>query len=84
MNQQKYEIILSIYKYLAKHSEGIHHIALGVDDNCMGIERLQQLGFEFINTIPKDGADNKLICFLHPRSTYGILVELCQDKKNNF
>ena len=71
----------SIAKFIDKKGEGIHHIAYAVDDIHAEMKRLKEEGFELINQHPKDGADNKLICFLHPKSTNGILVELCQDKK---
>lgn len=71
----------SIAKFIEKKGEGIHHIAYAVDDIIVEMERLKKEGFELINQQPKDGADNKLICFLHPKSTNGVLVELCQDKK---
>lgn len=70
-----------IAKFIDKKGEGIHHIAYSVDDIAAEMERLKKEGFEFINQQPKDGADNKIICFLHPKSTNGILVELCQEKK---
>lgn len=69
----------SIAKFIEKKGEGIHHIAFDVEDILAEMERLKQEGFELINQEPKKGADNKLICFLHPRSTNGILVELCQE-----
>ena len=68
-----------IAKFLSKNKEGIHHIAFEVKDIHKEIERLKSEGFELINEIPKKGADNKLVCFLHPRSTNGVLVELCED-----
>lgn len=71
----------AIAKYVAKKGEGIHHIALDVDDIDFEINRLKAAGFEVINAAPKDGADNKRICFLHPKSTGGVLVELCEEKK---
>ncbi|MBP7809317.1 MAG: methylmalonyl-CoA epimerase [Bacteroidia bacterium] len=71
----------SIAKFIEKKGEGIHHIAYAVDDIISEMERLKKEGFELINQQPKDGADNKLICFLHPKSTNGVLVELCQEKK---
>lgn len=71
----------SISKFIEKKGEGIHHIAYAVDDIISEMERLKNEGFELINQQPKDGADNKLICFLHPKSTNGVLVELCQEKK---
>ena len=71
-----------ISKYLAKKGEGMHHIAFLTDDIEAEIQRLKSEGFEFVNEVPKDGADNKRIVFLHPRSTCGVLVELCEEKKN--
>ncbi|MBK7096207.1 MAG: methylmalonyl-CoA epimerase [Saprospiraceae bacterium] len=68
-----------IAKFLSKNKEGIHHIAFEVKDIHKEIERLKSEGFELINEIPKKGADNKLVCFLHPRSTNGVLVEICQE-----
>jgi len=74
-----------IEKYIEKRGEGIHHLAFEVDDLPAEINRLKNEGFQFINEKPKPGADNKLICFLHPKSTNGVLVELCQtvDKNHN-
>ncbi len=69
----------AIAKFIEKKGEGIHHIAYEVDNLDNEIERLKAQGFEIINA-PKDGADNKRICFLHPRSTNGVLVELCEEK----
>lgn len=71
----------SIAKFIEKKGEGIHHIAYAVDDIVAEMERLKNEGFELIHQQPKNGADNKLICFLHPKSTNGVLVELCQEKK---
>ena len=70
----------SIAKFIAKRGEGIHHIAFEVEDIDSEIKRLLKEGFELINDSPKDGADNKKICFLHPKSTNGVLIELCQEK----
>lgn len=70
----------SIAKFIAKRGEGIHHIAFEVEDIDSEIKRLLKEGFELINDNPKDGADNKKICFLHPKSTNGVLIELCQEK----
>ena len=67
-------------KFLDKRGEGIHHIAFGVENIYTEIERLKAAGFIFISEEPKDGADNKLVVFLHPKSTNGVLVELCQEK----
>ena len=69
-----------IAKYLEKKSEGVHHLAFEVDDIFSEVERLKGEGFEILNEIPKQGADNKLVVFLHPRSTNGVLVELCQNQ----
>ncbi len=69
-----------IAKFLEKKGPGIHHIAFDVKDIEAEIARLSAEGFELIHTTPKDGADNKLIAFLHPKSTGSILVELCQEK----
>ncbi|MFO0495890.1 MAG: methylmalonyl-CoA epimerase [Flavobacteriia bacterium] len=70
----------AIGKFLEKKGQGIHHIAFDVEDIFAEIERLKNEGFELIHLSPKDGADNKLIAFLHPKSTEGVLVELCQEK----
>lgn len=68
-----------IAKFIAKKGEGIHHIAYDVADIHSEMERLQNEGFVLLNETPKKGADNKLVCFLHPKSTNGVLVELCQE-----
>ena len=68
-----------ISKYLEKKGEGIHHIAFEVTDIQAEMERLRNQGFILLNENPKRGADNKLVCFLHPKSTGGVLVELCQE-----
>lgn len=70
----------AIAKFIDKKGEGIHHIAYEVDDIDFEMNRLRNEGFEVLNAQPKDGADNKKVCFLHPRSTNGVLVELCQEK----
>lgn len=70
-----------IGKFIAKKGEGIHHLAFEVEDIEAEMKRLSGLGFELLNTVPKNGADNKLVCFLHPKSTNGVLIELCQEKK---
>ncbi|KAF2332685.1 methylmalonyl-CoA epimerase [Flavobacterium nitrogenifigens] len=70
-----------IAKFLEKKGEGIHHIAFDVDDIEAEIVRLKNEGFVLINEIPKKGADNKLVVFLHPKNTNGVLVELCQEIK---
>ena len=69
----------SIKKFIENRKEGIHHIALHVDSIEKEVKRLEKLGFEFISTIPKKGADNKRIVFLHPKTTNGVLVELCEE-----
>ncbi|MBS1772522.1 MAG: methylmalonyl-CoA epimerase [Bacteroidetes bacterium] len=71
----------AIAKYLEKKGEGIHHIAFEVQDIYEEMKRLQSLGFELIHKEPKSGADNKMICFLHPKTTNGVLIELCQEIK---
>jgi methylmalonyl-CoA/ethylmalonyl-CoA epimerase len=68
-----------IAKFIAKKGEGVHHIAFAVDDIYSEIERLQKEGFVVLNALPKEGADNKLVAFLHPKSTNGVLIELCQE-----
>lgn len=68
-----------VAKFLAKRGEGIHHIAFAVDDIVSEIERLVKEGFTVLNTTPKKGADNKLVAFLHPKGTNGVLIELCQE-----
>lgn len=70
-----------IAKFIEKKGEGMHHIAFDVDDIESEMKRLQQEGFVLLNEKPKQGADNKLVCFLHPKSTNGVLIELCQEKK---
>ncbi|WP_312171487.1 methylmalonyl-CoA epimerase [Chryseobacterium sp.] len=70
-----------ISKFIDKKGEGIHHLAFGVENILHEIERLKKEGFEFISEEPKEGADNKLIVFLHPKCTNGVLVELCQEKQ---
>ena len=70
-----------IAKFIAKQSGGIHHIAFEVEDIDSEMKRLKALDFILIQESPKDGADNKRIAFLHPKSTNGVLVELCQEKK---
>lgn len=69
-----------ISKYITNKGEGIHHLAFEVEDLEFEINRLTNLGFRLINTVPKDGADNKRIAFLHPKSTNSVLIELCQEK----
>ena len=71
----------AISKFIEKRGEGIHHMAFEVDDIYAEMARLQTEGFEILNPEPKKGADNKLICFLHPKTTNGVLIELCQEIK---
>ena len=70
-----------IRKYIDKKGEGIHHIAFEVEDIIEEMKRLKEEGFILLNEQPKEGADNKLVCFLHPKSTGGVLIELCQEKE---
>ena len=85
LSDQKIELLSSITKdsaiekFLESKNEGIHHIALLVDNLEFEIKRLESLGFQFISKTPKKGADNKKIVFLHPKSTNGVLVELCEE-----
>ena len=71
----------AIAKFISKKGEGIHHIAFDVDDIYTEMERLKSEGFVLLNEQPKKGADNKLICFVHPKATNGVLIELCQEIK---
>lgn len=71
----------AIHKFIQKKGEGIHHIAFDVDDIYAEMERLTKEGFIVLNEQPKKGADNKLVCFLHPKSVNGVLIELCQEIK---
>ncbi|MAR20546.1 MAG: methylmalonyl-CoA epimerase [Flavobacteriales bacterium] len=86
MGESKIELISSdqddsaITKYLKKHKEGMHHLAIDVDNIQNEIHRLKKEGFRFLNETPKIGADNKLIVFLHPKDTNGVLVEICQSR----
>ncbi|MFM7645670.1 MAG: methylmalonyl-CoA epimerase [Sphingomonadales bacterium] len=68
-----------IAKFIAKKGQGLHHIAFEVDDIVAEMKRLAQAGFTLLQQEPKKGADNKLICFLHPQSTQGVLIEICQE-----
>lgn len=72
-----------IAKFIEKKGEGIHHIAFEVDDIVSEMKRMENEGFVLLNKEPKPGADNKLVCFLHPKSTNGVLIELCQEKKSD-
>jgi len=69
-----------VSKFIEKKGEGIHHLAFGVENILYEIERLKKEGFQFVSEEPKEGADNKLVVFLHPKSTNGVLIELCQEK----
>jgi methylmalonyl-CoA/ethylmalonyl-CoA epimerase len=71
----------TIAKYIERKGEGIHHIAFQVSDIESEMKRLSEEGFTLLNETPKEGADNKLVCFLHPKNTNGVLIELCMDKK---
>jgi methylmalonyl-CoA/ethylmalonyl-CoA epimerase len=68
-----------IAKFIEKRGEGVHHLAFQVEDISQSIETFKHKGFEVIHAVPKKGADNKMICFLHPKSTGGVLVELCEE-----
>ncbi len=70
-----------ISKFLSNNREGMHHIAFAVDNIQAEMERLKNEGITLLNDAPKKGADNKLICFLHPKDTNGVLIELCQEIK---
>ncbi|MBL7770969.1 MAG: methylmalonyl-CoA epimerase [Flavipsychrobacter sp.] len=70
-----------IARYIDKKGEGMHHIAFAVEDIYAEMDRLRAAGFELLNPEPKPGADNKLVCFLHPKGTTGVLVELCMEVK---
>ena len=72
----------AIAKYVEKKGQGMHHIAYEVTDIEQEMARLKEMGFILLNEQPKKGADNKLVCFLHPKSTNGVLVELCQEINN--
>lgn len=88
VNKTKIELLQAtdensaIAKFIEKRGEGIHHIAFEVDDIFSEMKRLAAEGFVLLNEKPKHGADNKLVCFLHPKSTSGVLIELCQEIKN--
>ena len=87
LGDNKIELVASIdqdspiSKYLSSHKEGIHHIAFAVEDIVKEMKRLKNEGIRLLNDTPKIGADNKMICFLHPKDTNGILIELCQEIK---
>jgi methylmalonyl-CoA/ethylmalonyl-CoA epimerase len=69
-----------ISRYVDKRGEGMHHIAFEVADIRAEMRRLAAAGFTLLNTEPKEGADNKLVCFLHPKDTNGVLIELCMER----
>ncbi|MBC7765990.1 MAG: VOC family protein, partial [Hyphomonadaceae bacterium] len=71
----------SIAKFIEKKGEGIHHIAFEVENIYTEMERLKNEGFILLNETPKHGADNKLVCYIHPKSANGVLIELCQEIK---
>ncbi len=87
LGENKIELLAStaeesaIAKFIAKKGEGIHHIAFAVDDIYAEMKRLKSEGFVLLSEEPKKGADNKLICFVHPKGTNGVLIELCQEMK---
>lgn len=88
IGEQKIELLQStdengpISKFIESRKEGAHHLALHVDNILEEVERLKKEGFEFISETPKNGADNKLIVFLHPKTTNGVLIELCENTEN--
>ncbi len=71
-----------ISRFIEKKGEGIHHIAFAVDNIYAEMNRLEAAGFILLDAEPKEGADNKLVCFLHPKSTNGVLIELCMDRND--
>lgn len=87
VNQTKIELLeatgpdSAIARFIEKKGEGIHHIAFEVEDIVAEMERLRNAGFTLLNEEPKQGADNKLVCFVHPKSANGVLIELCQEVK---
>jgi methylmalonyl-CoA/ethylmalonyl-CoA epimerase len=70
-----------IARFIQKKGEGIHHLAFEVDDIRSEMERLEKEGFQCVHPDPRPGADNKMVCFLHPRDTHGVLIELCMERK---
>ena len=86
LGESKIELIESndkenhISKFLANNNTSIHHIAIKVNDIYFEIQRIKNEGIRVLNDTPKEGADNQLICFLHPKDTLGVLIELCQEK----
>jgi methylmalonyl-CoA/ethylmalonyl-CoA epimerase len=87
IGEQKIELLQStdekgpIAKFIEKRNEGVHHLAFHVDSIVEEVKRLKKEGFEFISETPKKGADNKIIVFLHPKTTNGVLIELCQNSE---
>lgn len=85
INQTKIELLeatgpdSAIARFIEKKGEGMHHIAFEVQDIFAEMERLREAGFTLLNEVPKRGADNKLVCFVHPKSARGVLIELCQE-----
>ncbi len=71
----------TIHRFIQKRGEGIHHIAFAVDDIVKEMARLKSDGFQLLSDNPRIGADNKLVCFVHPKSSHGVLIELCQEIK---
>lgn len=71
----------AVAKFIEKKGEGIHHIAFLVDDILVEMERLHKEGFVLLSDSPKKGADNKMVCFVHPKDTNGVLIEICQEIK---
>ncbi|HVB03195.1 MAG TPA: methylmalonyl-CoA epimerase [Chitinophagaceae bacterium] len=71
-----------VSRFIARRGEGLHHIAFEVPDLESAMRRLAAAGFELLSGYPRKGADNKLVCFLHPRSAHGVLIELCQEIRN--
>ncbi|MFN8356616.1 MAG: methylmalonyl-CoA epimerase [Spirosomataceae bacterium] len=88
VNQTKIELLeatnpdSAIAKFIEKKGEGIHHVAFEVEDIYAEMERLKKEGFILLNEQPKQGADNKLVCFVHPKSANGVLIEICQEIKS--
>ncbi|GGM97658.1 methylmalonyl-CoA epimerase [Dyadobacter beijingensis] len=85
INQTKIELLeataeeSAIHRFIEKKGEGIHHIAFEVADILAEMQRLREAGFLLLNETPKRGADNKLVCFVHPKTANGVLIELCQE-----
>lgn len=88
INQTKIELLQAtdensaIAKFLEKRGEGVHHLAFEVEDIYAEMQRLEKEGFTLLSKGPKKGADNKLVCFIHPKSSNGVLIELCQEIKS--